>query len=46
MTVAQGSRLGHDTLLSPLGALGPAFAGGESMNELRRGLAVAKERTR
>jgi hypothetical protein len=46
MTVAQGTRLGHYTILSLLGAGGPAFARGESMNELRRGLAVAKERTR
>jgi hypothetical protein len=45
MNVANGSRLGPYDVVEALGAGGPAFARGEIGRELRRGLAIAQERT-
>ena len=46
MSLAAGTRLGPYLLVEKLGEGGPASARGRDMNALRRGLAVAKERTR
>jgi hypothetical protein len=41
-----GRTLAHYRITAAIGAGGPAFARRRIMNELRRGLAVAKETTR
>ena len=41
MSLAAGMRLGPYEILAPVGAGGPAFAHGQVMNALRRGLAEA-----
>jgi len=46
MSLTTGTRLGSFEILGPLGPGGPASAHGRTVNELRRGLAEAKERTR
>jgi hypothetical protein len=42
VVVEPGSRIGPYELICPLGAGGPASARGDSLRELRRGLAEAK----
>jgi hypothetical protein len=41
-----GTTLAHYRITAAIGSGGPAFARGPMMNELRRGLAEAKETTR
>jgi hypothetical protein len=45
MSLVAGTRLGPYEIQSAIGAGGPAFARGEIGRELRRGLAIAQERT-
>lgn len=46
MSLSPGNRLGNYEIVGPLGEGGPPPLALALMGELRRGLAVAKERTR